>query len=240
MRRLRLYIPGQHRAKPIPVGVTLWRRMSHWTEPRQIVILTGASGAGKTTIARLCGEMAEGPTVFHFDNHRIPDGGVPHTDYTDKVAWQHHMVTIWLRWLKDHDAALILLEGQMLLPRLIEVLREEDLRNVTVILVECADAERAKRLSGRGHAHLIGAGLDNRVLQFRADAEALGIPVFLTDDLQGDALAQLVNDRFDRSPLRRLGRAVGRLRQGVRRRIQAVLLGLPLAEAEALLPLAMA
>jgi hypothetical protein len=113
-----------------------------------LVILTGASGSGKTAIAEAIRtgqpDLAE---VLHFDSIGVPSPDAMLT-WGGGGAWQRAMTLTWMTRI----AALrgrrrpVLFEGQMRLAFVREGLLTAGITDARVILVDCDDATRTRRL----------------------------------------------------------------------------------------------
>jgi hypothetical protein len=127
----------------------------------RLVILTGASGSGKTAIAEAIRtgqpDLAE---VLHFDSIGVPSPEEMLT-WGGGGAWQRAMTLTWM----DRIAAKIqdmrggqrpvLFEGQMRLAFVREGLLAARITDARVILVDCDDATRTRRLvTNRGQPEL--------------------------------------------------------------------------------------
>jgi predicted kinase len=117
-----------------------------------LVVLTGASGGGKTTLARAIKERyPDECDVLFFDSVGVPspeemkrwgDGHQP------GVAWQRAMT---LQWFDSLAAILrtgrsVLFEGQMRLAFIREALEASKITTARVVLVDCDKTNRAARL----------------------------------------------------------------------------------------------
>ena len=114
----------------------------------RLVILTGASGSGKTAIAEAIRtgrpDLAD---VLHFDSIGVPSPEA-RLAWGPEGAWQRAMTLNWM----DRIAAMrgahrpVLFEGQMRLAFVREGLLAAGLAEARVILVDCDDATRTRRL----------------------------------------------------------------------------------------------
>lgn len=127
----------------------------------RLVILTGASGSGKTAIAEAIRigqpDLAD---VLHFDSIGVPSPE-ERLAWGPEGAWQRAMTLTWM----DRIAAKIqdmrggqrpvLFEGQMRLAFVREALLAAGITDARVILVDCDDATRTRRLvTNRGQPEL--------------------------------------------------------------------------------------
>jgi len=117
-----------------------------------IVILTGASGVGKTTLARTVQEANSSYEVFFFDSIGVPSAEVMATfgsGHQPGGAWQRAMTLQWIERLAPivKSGRSVLFEGQMRIAFILEALALHQVTHARIILVECNDAVRAARLT---------------------------------------------------------------------------------------------
>ena len=115
------------------------------------VILTGASGVGKTTIALTIETEHPDITVFRFDTIGVPSPEVMAnygTGHQPGGAWQRAMTFQWLQRIEPIIATgiSVLFEGQMRIAFIQEALALYHLPQARIILVECDDATRNARI----------------------------------------------------------------------------------------------
>jgi dephospho-CoA kinase len=118
------------------------------------VILTGASGSGKTTVAQLFAEKySHECEVFFFDSIGVPSVEEMLAQYggghQPGGAWQRAMTFHWI----ERAAAIlatgrpVLLEGQIRIAFILEALATHGL-TAHIVLVDCDDQTRTERLHG--------------------------------------------------------------------------------------------
>ena len=81
-----------------------------------LFILTGASGAGKTSIANAVASISDIPIdVYNFDSIGIPTLEQMVAEYDSGEEWQKAMTLLWMKRLalEKNASSHILLEGQM-------------------------------------------------------------------------------------------------------------------------------
>jgi adenylate kinase family enzyme len=116
-----------------------------------LVVLTGASGSGKTTIALEIERANREYDVFRFDTIDVPSADVMATfgaRHQPGGAWQRATTLQWFEWIAPIVASgrRVLFDGQMRIAFIREALDLHDIPNVHVILVECDDSTRDFRL----------------------------------------------------------------------------------------------
>jgi chloramphenicol 3-O-phosphotransferase len=125
------------------------------------VILTGASGVGKTAIAQAIEDLQTDILVYQGDRIGVPSHEIMaaygHTDENEPGGpIQRGLALYWIgviaRELKAGKP--VLLEGTCRIAFLREALRLHDVSNARIILVECSDERREARLRLRGHPEL--------------------------------------------------------------------------------------
>ena len=117
-----------------------------------LVIMTGASGSGKTAIAKTIEESHPSIAVFRFDTIGVPAPEVMATFGTGHMpggAWQRAMTFQWLERIAPTLAAgrTVLFEGQMRIAFIREALAALKIENARVLCVECDDSTRTRRLT---------------------------------------------------------------------------------------------
>jgi hypothetical protein len=137
MKRLRIFIEKSQR---IP------------TMTGSLVVLAGASGGGKTTIALAIERGHPEFLVFRFDTIGVPSPEVMAsfgTGHQPGGAWQRAMTLKWFERIAPllHAGRSILFEGQMRIAFIQEALAVYHISHARVILVECDDQIRTARLT---------------------------------------------------------------------------------------------
>lgn len=163
------------------------------------VVLTGASGGGKTAIALAIQTMHPDFTVCRFDTVGVPSAGAMATFGTGHQpggAWQHAMTLQWFERISPllKAGGKVLLEGQMRIAFIQEALATYNISNARVILVECDDEIRTDRLTNnRKQPELVNDSMGwSRYL--RQEAFETGCEVFDTGALPlAESVRRIVN-----------------------------------------------
>ena len=117
-----------------------------------LVIMTGASGSGKTAIAEAIEMGKPSITVFRFDSVGIPSAEVMATfgeGHQPGGAWQRAMTFRWIEKIAPLLAGgkQVLFEGQMRIAFIRDALHASEIENAEILCVDCDDATRTKRLT---------------------------------------------------------------------------------------------
>ena len=150
------------------------------------VVLIGASGSGKTTIAREVERcFARDTRVFYFDHIGVPPTGEMIAEFGSGEEWQRVKTIEWMKRLaKVATAGRVLFEGQTRLTFLEEgAIAAGNLRYLPV-LVDCDDATREKRLVGeRQQPGLANTNMMNWASYLRHQAKERGCQILDTSKL---------------------------------------------------------
>jgi hypothetical protein len=150
-----------------------------------LVVLTGASGSGKTTIARAiekrCGDTVQ---VFYFDQIGVPSVARMIAEHGSQEAWQRAKTFEWMAKLgllceAGHD---LLFEGQTRLSFLAEAAEAVGINTYLPVLVDCDDATRARRLCLE-RRQLADEGMMTGADYLRRDARRRGCAILDTSGL---------------------------------------------------------
>lgn len=173
-----------------------------------ILVVTGASGAGKTTLVRAL-EAAALPDVgcFFFDAIGVPARDEMVRQWGGPREWQADATERWLRRLAhdEADIRVAVLDGQTAPSLVLAAAERVGVAPPLIILVDCAHAERNLRLHARGQPELASAEMDCWAAYLRGQADALGLRII---DTTGRAVAESVAE---------LGRQVTQVAPGTRR-----------------------
>lgn len=149
-----------------------------------IVIITGASGAGKTAIAVGVAARLNGTRVHHFDSLGVPSVETMTHDYGSPESWQRVTTREWMRRLSVGAEAYPhqLLEGQMRLSFVSDAARVP----YRAVLIDCDDETRTKRLIQRGQAALADETMMRWAAWLRSEARETGCDILDTTNLTID------------------------------------------------------
>lgn len=116
----------------------------------RLVVLTGASGSGKTAIAQaIASQRPSVAEVLRFDSIGVPSAHAMIAGWGSSEAWQRAMTLDWMARIsamRELDRP-VLFEGQMRLAFLQEGILSAGLAGTRIILVNCNDATRLHRLT---------------------------------------------------------------------------------------------
>jgi energy-coupling factor transporter ATP-binding protein EcfA2 len=159
-----------------------------------LVILTGASGSGKTTLARAVQHLnLASCEVLFFDSVGVPseaemrafgDGHEP------GGAWQRATTIRWIERIAIllQGGTAVLLEGQMRIAFIHEALAMSSIRNAHIVLVDCDDVTRAKRLrTDRNQPGLANPDMMSWSRYLREEATSAGCEIMNTGESNGAA-----------------------------------------------------
>ncbi len=141
----------------------------------RLIILTGASGSGKTAIANAIEMERPGlAEVLHFDRIGVPSSDAMVAGWGSVEAWQRAITLEWLARISamsKRDRP-VLFEGQMRLAFVREGLLSAGLTCARVILVDCDDTTRAQRLAvDRSQPELASPTMMNWAAYLRREAK---------------------------------------------------------------------
>jgi hypothetical protein len=153
-----------------------------------LVILTGASGAGKTAIARrFLREHSADCDVFFFDSIGIPSLETMESDFGGPEAWQRAMTLRWIERIGQRIGSTlstpkrVLFEGQMRIAFIRDALAAQCVSRARVVLLDCDDATRAARLHlDRSQPDLASPTMMNWARFLREEAHQFGAEILDT------------------------------------------------------------
>jgi hypothetical protein len=153
----------------------------------QILVVTGASGAGKTaTVQALDSRGVPGVRCFYFDSIGVPTAAVMERDYGGGEQWQALATAEWLARLGSlpETVRCAVLEGQTRPSFVFGAAARAAPRAVHAVLLDCAPDVRAARLCGpRQQPELATARMDHWAAYLRGQADALDLAVIDTTNL---------------------------------------------------------
>jgi hypothetical protein len=150
-----------------------------------IVIVTGASGVGKTTLVRALAERGlAGVHCHHFDSVGVPPQSEMEAQDGSGRAWQWATLQTWIARLAvpDPHVRVAVLDAQV---------RPSDVRAAlalagvpgTIVHIECAASVREARLLGaRQQPALVNSAMAMWAAYLRGQADALGLAVLDTSE----------------------------------------------------------
>jgi adenylate kinase family enzyme len=146
-----------------------------------ILVVTGASGAGKTTaVAALADRGLHGVQCFHLDSIGVPPLEEMEREHGSGERWQAWATGEWLARL-DRLPPLVrvaVLDGQTRPQFVFEASGRAPTRQIHVVLFDCSSEVRATRLHGpRRQPELANARMDQWAAYLRGQADALGLTV---------------------------------------------------------------
>ena len=165
------------------------------------MILLGASGSGKTTIAEAFASRGDAKVdVLHFDRIGVRPLQRMIAEHGSAEAWQRAMTFEWMARLAEasRHASHILFEGQTRFRFVAEAAAAAGLANHLPILVDCDDETRSHRLSiDRGQPELADQSMMDWARFLRREAVGDGYGIL---DTSAQALAtgvDAVSRHFD-------------------------------------------
>jgi dephospho-CoA kinase len=163
-----------------------------------LIMLTGASGAGKTAIAAAIAKNFPEIAVHHFDSIGVPSTEEMIADYGSQEGWQRAKTFEWLERLKsDRSSRNALFEGQVRIAFFAEAAAAAGLQRFKIILVDCDDDTRTKRLVDRQQPELATADMFEWARFLRTEAMAGGYDVLDTSGLMLADSVERVHRYFD-------------------------------------------
>lgn len=146
--------------------------------------LIGASGAGKSVLARQLARSCPDVCCLHFDEI-IGELGLWATG--EAGAWQRRATLEWCRRIAQLPAAHVLLDGQTRYAFVAEGCTAAAIDQWQIVLTHCAPEVRAARLRARGEPELSQPQMQAWADWLLRDAQARGIPIVDTTELSVEA-----------------------------------------------------
>ncbi|MBI1361160.1 MAG: hypothetical protein GC155_12865 [Alphaproteobacteria bacterium] len=160
----------------------------------KLVVLTGASGSGKTAIAEMIERDRPGfADVLRFDRIGVPKPEEMVAGWGSGEAWQRAATLDWMTTIAAMQPFIrpVLFEGQMRLSFIREGLTSAGLGAFRILLVDCDDETRTRRLrTFRNQPELASRDMMNWAAFLRREAREGGYEVL---DTSGKTLEESVD-----------------------------------------------
>jgi energy-coupling factor transporter ATP-binding protein EcfA2 len=167
-------------------------------EQTAVLVVTGASGAGKTTLVRaLQATAAPGIACHYFDSIGVPSVEEMIRDHGSGEGWQRAMTHVWMQRLRDGgpDVRVAVLDAQTRPSFVREAFAAAGIRRGGIVLVDCLpEVRRARLVEERGQPELATAEMDMWSAYLRGQADALGLPVLDTTGVTVEAGVARLNE----------------------------------------------
>ena len=156
-----------------------------------ILVVTGASGSGKTTTVRaLEGRALPGVRCYYFDAVGVPAAEAMERESGSPESWQAITTRMWVdRLAADPDRVdVYVLDGQTRPSFVRDAVERVDTAMVQIVLLDCTTDVRHARLAGpRGQPELSNPRMDCWAAYLRGQADALDLSVIDTTHIGIDA-----------------------------------------------------
>lgn len=160
-----------------------------------LLIVTGASGAGKTAAVRLLeSRNRPGLHCFYFDSIGVPSMEVMERDYGGGEQWQAAATRRWLsRIAADLEPGCVaILDGQTRPSFVTAAQQQAPSLLVRTLLMDCSPAARRHRLESRSQPELANPQMDLWAAYLRGQADALGLPIVDTTNMTVEEVADAI------------------------------------------------
>jgi shikimate kinase len=170
--------------------------------PPRILVLTGASGVGKTTLLRALAQR-DLPELacYHFDTIGVPSAEEMTAKFGSPEGWQVRMTHEWIDRLAGSpaDNRVALLEGQMRPSVIRDAFARAGILAGRIVLLDCDPMVRGQRLRGqRDQPELASPRMEMWAAYLRGQADALDLPILDTTsaspEILCDRLLRLVRE----------------------------------------------
>ena len=164
--------------------------------PPAILVVVGASGAGKTTLVRALAALGlPGVGCYHFDAIGVPSPEEIAARFGGGEQWQAWALGRWMERLTRNDdgVRLAVLDAQVRPSAVRDAFARGGVERGQTVLVDWDYHERNARLRGpRGQPELATPDMDCFAAYMRGQADALGLPIVDTTGATPEAgLARL-------------------------------------------------
>ena len=162
-----------------------------------IVVVTGASGVGKTSLVRAL-EARNPPRIrcYYFDSVGVPSAAAMEAQFGSGEAWQAAWTHRWIARLAANTdrTEVAVLDGQVRPSEVRLAFATHGIDRGEIVLVDCDHETREARLRGeRAQPELASPGMAAWAAYLRGQADALGLPIIDTTELTlGQAVDALV------------------------------------------------
>ncbi|GAA6619801.1 hypothetical protein [Scytonema sp. NUACC26] len=162
-----------------------------------LLVVTGASGAGKTTLVRGVEVLGiPGVGCYYFDSIGVPSHEEMTSRFGSPRQWQVAALNHWISLLLcNEDSVQVAVLDAQVRPSDVRVAFECLGAYLTqIVLIDCSHAERNARLQGpRAQPELANAEMDCWAAYLRGQASALALPIVSTTQLPPeDAVSSLI------------------------------------------------
>jgi dephospho-CoA kinase len=146
---------------------------------KKLFFITGASGVGKTTTIKNIQKDNKDIAFFYFDSLGVPSQEDRKKYFGGGEEWQRITTSKWVKKIKEEvlDDVIAVLDGQMRPSFIDQACMEEGIENYEVILLDCNDEERFKRLINRGSERLATTDTINFAEYLRNESIARGYTI---------------------------------------------------------------
>lgn len=131
---------------------------------KKLFFLIGASGSGKTTVTKELEKRGIGQfKILYFDSIGVPSMEEMEREYGGPEEWQKVKTTEWVHVMKRDflPDTHVLFDGQTRPSFIEKACHKNGIKEFEVILFDCSDDERKRRLVARGQANLADENMMN-------------------------------------------------------------------------------
>jgi dephospho-CoA kinase len=163
----------------------------------KLFFITGASGSGKTTTIKKLEEIDLPDIKYcYFDSIGVPSPEEMIKEFGSGENWQKAKTQEWVQKIQDTmlSKADVVFDGQMRPIFIEEACKACNLASYEVILFDCNDDERKKRLIGRGHADLANEQMMNWARHLRDESSNLGYEILDNSSMTLDESVQALRE----------------------------------------------
>jgi shikimate kinase len=160
-------------------------------------VVTGASGAGKTTLVRrVASRGIAGATFHYFDSIGVPSAEQMVASHGSPANWQVAMTHQWIERLARGESGVCVLEGQVRPSTVREAFARFQVDG-HVLLLDCAHAVREARLRDeRQQPELNTRDMACWASYLRGQADALDLPVLDTSAMTLEIATEALHARI--------------------------------------------
>lgn len=172
------------------------------TNVGRLLVLTGASGVGKTTVANAitatCGD-GQDVVVLHFDSIGVPTEADMEKKHGSGAGWQEAMTFEWANRLSKiaREESRVVFEGQMNIEFVIRAFDEARFPCLQICLIDCEEGEMERRLvEERGQPELVTQEMRNWRALLHQQAKDRDLPIIDTSKVGIGEAASILLERI--------------------------------------------